>query len=253
MIGLDTFADHFEEYSDQYIVIGGAACDDHFRDQGLEFRATKDIDMILVVEALADPFIAHFWEFVRQGKYEKNEVAVERQYYRFTNPETDDFPVQLELFSRTPDVITEREDMRFTPIPADEDISSLSAILMDENYYKFTLEHSVQNGILRRADDLALICLKARAFIDLSERKAEGQRVDSSDIKKHKNDVFRLAATLLGDKHINLPDGIHGDVQKFVDQMEQAQPETSQFLKAMGITGVDTEDLIGQLRETFKL
>lgn len=60
MIGLDTFAEHFKQFNDQYIVIGGAACDDHFKEQGLEFRATKDIDLILVVEALNDLFIAHF-------------------------------------------------------------------------------------------------------------------------------------------------------------------------------------------------
>ena len=106
MIGLATFAEYFEAYVDQYLVIGGAACDDHFSEQGLEFRATKDIDLILVVEALDGSFIAHFWEFVRQGQYEKNERAAERQYYRFVNPETEHFPVQLELFSRTPDVIT---------------------------------------------------------------------------------------------------------------------------------------------------
>lgn len=133
MTGLDTFAEHFKEYNDGYLVIGGAACDDHFKEQGLEFRATKDIDLILVVEALDDSFISHFWKFIIRGKYEKNEIAEERPYYRFINPETEDFPVQVELFSRTPDVITPKEGMRYTPIPANEDISSLSAILMDDD------------------------------------------------------------------------------------------------------------------------
>jgi hypothetical protein len=186
MRGLVTFAEHFKAYSDAYIVIGGAACHDHFENQGLEFRVTNDIDTILVVEVLDDAFIAHFWEFIIQGSYERNEIAEEKQYYRFINPQAENFPVQVEMFSRTPDVIPHKDGMRFTPIPADEDISSLSAILMDDDYYTFTLGHSVKNGLLHRADDIALICLKAKAFLDLSERKAGGQRIDSKQIKNTK-------------------------------------------------------------------
>ena len=37
-----------------------------------------------------------------------------------------------------------------------------------------------------------LIPLKAVAWLDLSQRKAEGQDVDSADIRKHKIDVFKL-------------------------------------------------------------
>lgn len=32
-----------------------------------------------------------------------------------------------------------------------------------------------------------------KAWLDLSERKAAGEDIDSKNIKKHKNDVFRLA------------------------------------------------------------
>ena len=253
MRGLNRFAEHFEEYNDAYIVIGGAACHDHFERQGLEFRVTNDIDTILVVEVMDDAFFAHFWEFIIQGKYERNEIAEEKQYYRFINPQKEDFPVQVELFSRTPDVIPTKEGMRYTPIPAGEEISSLSAILMYDNYYRFTLEHSVKNGILHRADDLALICLKAKAFLDLSGRKAAGQRVDSKQIKKHKNDVFRLAATLPGDKQITLPDSIQKDVESFVEQMEESPPDTKNMFKEMGIGAIGADDLIGQLKQTFKM
>lgn len=218
MIGLETFAEHFKDHNDGYIVIGGAACDDHFEGQGLEFRATKDIDLILVVEALGDSFIEHFWDFVILGKYERHERAEEKQYYRFINPETEGYPVQVELFSRIPNVITPKDDMRYTPIPSGKDISSLSAILMNDDYYSFTLNHSVKNGPLHRASDFSLICLKAKAFLDLSERKANGQRVDSKHIKKHKNDVFRLAATLPGDQQIMLPQSIQKDMVLFISR-----------------------------------
>lgn len=253
MIGLDTFANHFKDHTDQYIVIGGAACDDLFEGQGLGFRATKDIDLILVVEALNDSFFEQFWNFILEGKYERNEAAEKKQYYRFINPQTADFPVQVELFIRKPDVIRETEGMRFTPIPTDEDISSLSAILMNDNYYTFTINQSEKSGILHRASDVALICLKAKAFLDLSKRKADGERVDSKHIKKHKNDVFRLAAVLPGDRSIQLPDNIRADITAFIARMEENLPDTAPMLKAMGIGTLKAEDLIGQLKLTFNI
>ena len=37
-----------------------------------------------------------------------------------------------------------------------------------------------------------ILLLKARAWIDLADRKAAGDRIDSKAVKKHKNDVLRL-------------------------------------------------------------
>ena len=39
-------------------------------------------------------------------------------------------------------------------------------------------------------------CQKAKAWLDLTERKNAGENVDSKNIRKHKNDVFRLTALL---------------------------------------------------------
>ena len=84
MVGIDIFREHFKDFYDSYIVIGGVACEDHFSDEGLKFRATKDIDLVLVVEALRSDFIAHFWEFIKQGKYEDNQV--EESERKFLSP-----------------------------------------------------------------------------------------------------------------------------------------------------------------------
>lgn len=253
MIGLRTFSNFFKDFNDSYIVIGGAACDDYFEREGIEFRVTKDIDIILVVEAINDDFIAHFWKFIKEGKYEKNEQSEERQYYRFINPETEDFPAQVELFSRTPDIIKPIDSARFTVIPTDEDVSSLSAILMDDDYYTFTLEHTEERDDLNCADELALICLKAKAFLDLSQRKEGGQQIDSRTIKKHRSDVFRLAATLTGEHQLELPKNIQQDMKAFLGVMEADPPQTKNFLKAMGITPISTNKLIDQLKFSFKL
>ena len=253
MIGLNSFSEYFKDFTDCYIVIGGAACDDYFEREGLPFRVTKDIDLILVVEAVNDKFIAHFWDFIKAGMYKRSEQSEKRQYYRFIDPEKEGFPLQIELFSRTPDIIKPIEDARFTVIPTDEDLSSLSAILMNDDYYQFTLNHCATEDILNRANELALICLKAKAFLDLSQRKEDGQRIDSKEIKKHRSDVFRLTATLTREDQIELPETIQKDLITFVSLMEANPPQTKDFLKAMGITMVSTDQLIDQLKHSFKL
>jgi len=50
--GLDRFREHFSEYRKGFVLIGGVACHEWLASQSLEFRATKDMDMVLVVEAL---------------------------------------------------------------------------------------------------------------------------------------------------------------------------------------------------------
>lgn len=46
--GIESFLNKFADYPDCYTIIGGAACDILMDNANLEFRATKDIDMILV-------------------------------------------------------------------------------------------------------------------------------------------------------------------------------------------------------------
>jgi predicted nucleotidyltransferase len=58
--GLEIFRERFRNYSDRYVLIGGTACDLAMREAGLEFRATKDLDIVLCVEALDTAFVEAF-------------------------------------------------------------------------------------------------------------------------------------------------------------------------------------------------
>lgn len=49
--GIEVFRKYFAEFADQYVLIGGAACDISFGNSDIAFRATKDLDMVLIVEA----------------------------------------------------------------------------------------------------------------------------------------------------------------------------------------------------------
>ena len=136
--GLDKFREQFRAYAGQYALIGGAACDLLMEEAGLGFRATKDLNIVLSVETLDASFVRAFWDFVRTGKYRAQQSATgERRYYRFLKPEKDEYPFMLELFARKPDMLDLAEGAHLTPIPVDEEISSLSAILMDDAYYAF--------------------------------------------------------------------------------------------------------------------
>ena len=53
--GIEKFREYFAAHEDQYAIIGGAACDLLFNAAGLDFRATKDIDMVLCVEVGRQP------------------------------------------------------------------------------------------------------------------------------------------------------------------------------------------------------
>ena len=46
-MGIDIFKERFANYSDQYTIIGGMACELLMNEAALDFRATRDIDMVL--------------------------------------------------------------------------------------------------------------------------------------------------------------------------------------------------------------
>ena len=67
--GVDSFKEHFRGYEDCYTIIGGTACDILMRETALEFRATRDIDMILLIENRYEEFAAVFWDYIKAGQY----------------------------------------------------------------------------------------------------------------------------------------------------------------------------------------
>ncbi len=191
--GLALFKEHFRSYADRYVLIGGTACELAMEEVGLPFRATKDLDIVLCLEVLDRSFVEAFWEFVREGKYIVQQKSTGRQqFYRFKKPATEGYPFMLELFSRVPDMLRLANDSHLTPIPTEEEVASLSAILLDNNYYRFLHGGKKDSDGLSFVGPEHLIPLKARAWLDLTRRKEQGDAIDSKDIKKHKNDVFRL-------------------------------------------------------------
>ena len=85
--GLEIFKEHFRSFADQYVLIGGTACDLAMDAAGIAFRATKDLDIVLCLEALDAAFVKAFWDFVHAGGYQLQQKAMGgRQFYRFQKP-----------------------------------------------------------------------------------------------------------------------------------------------------------------------
>lgn len=89
----------------------------------------------------------------------------------------------IELLSRHPDILGEPSNLVIEPLPIDGDVSSLSAIIMDDDFYHFTIKHSKLTDGVRHADSAALVCLKTRAYLNLLQDKAEGKHVNSKDTR----------------------------------------------------------------------
>mgnify|MGYP003526913084 CR=1 FL=1 len=51
--GLDVFREHFAGHADQFVLIGGTAATLAMEEAGLEFRATKDLDIAMTAASAA--------------------------------------------------------------------------------------------------------------------------------------------------------------------------------------------------------
>ena len=219
VIGQAIFQEWFRDFEDQYVLIGGTAASITMAEAGQPFRGTKDLDIVLHVEALTPAFGQRFWQFVQAGAYQQKEGDPDQRpcLYRFQKPLDDEFPYMLELFSRVPDGLRFVPPGHLTPIPIDEQVSSLSAILLDEDYYQFVLSgRKNKYGLPSWVGEDRLIPLKAVAWMEMSERAQSGEPIDSKKINKHLSDIVLLSSLLQPGQVIELPEKIRANLEVFV-------------------------------------
>ncbi|HAL23922.1 MAG TPA: hypothetical protein DCP40_14550, partial [Stenotrophomonas sp.] len=103
--GAREFAEWFAEFRDQFVVIGGVALVAVMQEAQLQVRATKDLDLVLIVEALTPAFGQRFWEYIEAGGYEVRQRSDGHPtFYRFRRPADGNqaFLREIELFARAP-------------------------------------------------------------------------------------------------------------------------------------------------------
>lgn len=255
VVGMEVFRRHFAGFEDSFVVIGGAACDAWFTHFRGRFRATKDIDLVLVVEARHPGFFPRFWDFIRIGAYETGQRADGRcTLFRFIDPATPGFPKMIEVFASVLPGMEPPPGQTIIPIPAGEEASSLSAILLDSDYYEFVLaQRELLDGlpVIRPA---GLIPLKARAWLDLTQRRSGGDTtVKADDVNKHRADIFRLATLLPVGETIPVPEIIASDIQSFLRAFPASSSDWPAILASLASTGIRIApgDLIGLIEQYF--
>ena len=252
--GLDIFRERLRQFEGSFTLIGGAACEEWFTAQGLPFRRTKDLDIVLMIEMLDQAFVAALRAFVSEGGYEIRERSEGVPIlYRFAKPAQEGFPFMLELFSRSPEGFDLSPDQEIIPVFVEPGLHSLSAILLDDSYYGLIqIHHDLRDGI-RVANATALIPLKAYAWLKLTERKAAGETVDAKNIDKHRADVFRLAATLPGEPGPELPAAVAADLSRFLQAFPTDSPEWSAILASLRSSSLGgfRPDILRQAIQTY--
>lgn len=221
--GLYKFRDFFQNYTDKYVLIGGTACTIIFDEIGADFRATKDLDVVLIVENINKEFGRAFWEFIKEANYNGIETGEpQKQFYRFMKPEDTTYPQMIELFSRTPDIQLLPE-VHLSPVHISDDISSLSAILLNDDYYDFLLSgRQILDGFSVLGEK-HLIPFKVKAWCELSTRRKEGEEGQSKHIRKHYRDVYHLLMLLPPNERVELPEQLKADMQAFIDGIKQGE------------------------------
>jgi hypothetical protein len=259
MVGIDKLREYLGAFNANYVIIGGTACNLNLEDADLQGRATKDIDMIVVCEAISPQYVQQFWSFIKAGGYKVCQVntdsgEMKRSYYRFIEPTDSSFPAYIELFSRVPDGIQIPENAHLTHLSIDETyLSGFSAILMDDDYYNYAIAHSREIEGVQVLDKEALIVLKAKAYINNKKRKEEGQQVHQDDIDKHKKDIYRISFLFSGEERYEVSDNIKADLKDFLAALLTDTVSTKSIAKTMGVVEIPMQNFVQQIKTIFQL
>ena len=116
--GLGRFGEYMAGLEEHYAVIGGTACDILLNASDLPFRATKDIDVVLMVEDRPAEVGRAIWKLLSDGGYAVARRGTENaHFYRFSKPAASGFPSMVELFGTEPNFITEPDGLEIVPVP----------------------------------------------------------------------------------------------------------------------------------------
>ncbi len=244
--GLDHFKEYFREHSGNFILVGGVASYLLLDEAGASrIRATKDLDIVLMMKP-SEKFLNAIKTYIKTGGYEFQRGSQDQStFYRFQKPTDDKFPVMIELFATAESNFELFESQHIIPITTSEGIESLSAILLDDEYYAIIKKNAVEKDGIYILNELALIPFKAKAYLEIKERKE-----DSKNWKKHRGDIIILAVTFLTETS---QEKLTGKVREhFVEFMDQFKKELApEIIQGACNQKIPKETIIHLLEKTF--
>jgi hypothetical protein len=164
--GLNHFEEYFKDFRESYVVVGGFATlmllEKQLEGHG---KVTQDIDLVLLTTASIE-MAQKIKAYVREGEYtiqkgEKDNFS----YYRFVNPKVENFAKEIELFAVKDQALLLDEGQRIIPIDPEEGLYSLSAIMLDNEYFEMIKNNIDNSNRVPCTNTLATIMLKYQPFM----------------------------------------------------------------------------------------
>ena len=213
--GLSHFQDYCKDLDEHYVVVGGFATlmllDSELENHG---KATFDIDLVLLTSNSAE-MTKRIKKYVKEGGYKIQTGSKDQyQYYRFVEPQKENFAKEIELFASNENSLELEDEQRIIPVDPEEGLYSLSAIMLDPEYFEMIKNNVDKNHRAPCTNTQATIMLKMSAFYDLKNR-------DEKKKKKHRRDILKLALLLTGDEQIKLVGRMVQDFDVFIEHLEQ--------------------------------
>lgn len=257
------FVDYFKDYHECFCIIGGNAAsillnDELYNDTDFQFRQTRDYDMVIIAEMKNRGFSQRLFQFLNENGYGKGGYGTDndqnKSYYRFVTSHKD-VPPLIETFSREPMEWPLLKNNHKTPVSEGYD-PSLSAILLNNDYYELLKRGVVEKDNLPILDVPYLIFFKIQAHLDILKKIEEGERISHrADKSKHFKDVCQLSMLLTSNNRYDLlmvPERIKGKLQEFIDMIDnmndrdfsqrfkeikpaEVRPDRKQTIKALSL------------------
>lgn len=201
MKNIKFLSEYMSEYKSDYILIGGNACALHFEKAEAEFRATEDLDIVLLTDGQNEDFYNHLHDFLVENEYTGkvfNGSNPGGSAYRFTKTtDGDELPKQIELFSKKPEYFDEKKStkLHITPIETHDGISNFSAILLDDEVYDFILQSKQEINNISTAHLECILGLKSIAWHANEILLVDGKSKEINVIK-HPADMLRISSII---------------------------------------------------------
>jgi len=244
MAGLSHFEAHFRELKDQYVIVGGFATlmllDRELPNHG---KATHDIDLVLLTSTSVE-MAAKIKTYIKEGGYIIQKGKQDRyQYYRFVEPKVDGYAKEIELFASEEYGIELDEGQRIIPIDPEEGLYSLSAIMLDREYFDMIKNNIEEIDGIPYSNTLATILLKMSAVYDLYHR-------GDDKWKKHRRDILKLTLLLTGEERLVLKGRMIQDVEFFKELVKKLTPKVIKQIVGNNVV-VDKDIVINTIEEVF--
>lgn len=244
--GLGHFQDYFDDLREHYVVIGGFATvmllDRYLDGHG---KATTDIDLVLI-STNNTQMSQRLKQYIKDGGYTIQRGTLgQYSYFRFKEPKAERFARELEIFASNENNIELDDDQRIIPIDPEDGLYSLSAIMLDSEYFEM-IKNNIQKGLRAPCTNTqATMMLKMSAFRDL---KARGD----DKYKKHRRDILKLVQTLTGEEKIVLVGRMIEDFDSFVAHLTQEVDD--KMLKDITQSRISNKgEILDMLKEVFVL